>query len=244
MHKFETYGKSDSKNIIIQPADEHDLSLMESETEEVKRLLQSEDFCILAYPVNDWNKELSPWEAPAVFGKEDFGSGADETLQNIISLLNIKEEPRVSLSASDSESIQNSTAKTASIESDSAHNENTGKRYFLVGYSLAGLFSLWASFQTDIFSGIVAASPSMWFPNFVSYTKEHKIKTNNVYLSFGKKEEKTKNPVMRTVGDCIRHEEEILTDKGINTILEWNEGNHFVDSDKRVAKGITWLLKK
>ena len=28
-------------------------------------------------------------------------------------------------------------------------------------YSLAGLFSLWAAYQTDVFSGIAAASPSV-----------------------------------------------------------------------------------
>lgn len=33
------------------------------------------------------------------------------------------------------------------------------KTYYLGGYSLAGLFSLWASYQTDRFAGIAAASP-------------------------------------------------------------------------------------
>ena len=39
-----------------------------------------------------------------------------------------------------------------------------GKQYILGGYSLAGLFALWAGCQTDTFAGIAAASPSVWYP--------------------------------------------------------------------------------
>ena len=42
----------------------------------------------------------------------------------------------------------------------------------LGGYSLAGLFALWASYQTDKFEGIVAASPSVWLPStFLPFTQ-------------------------------------------------------------------------
>ena len=34
--------------------------------------------------------------------------------------------------------------------------DNT-KRYYIGGYSLAGLFALWAAYQTDVFAGIAAA---------------------------------------------------------------------------------------
>ncbi|MCR4712531.1 MAG: esterase, partial [Clostridia bacterium] len=56
------------------------------------------------------------------------------------------------------------------------------------------------------------------------------------------KEERTRNPVMATVGRAIQRQHEILTAGGIRTTLEWNPGNHFMDSDKRTAKGIAWLL--
>lgn len=45
------------------------------------------------------------------------------------------------------------------------------KTYYLGGYSLAGLFSLWAAYQTNLFAGIAAASPSVWFPGFLDYAK-------------------------------------------------------------------------
>ena len=64
------------------------------------------------------------------------------------------------------------------------------KIYYIGGYSLAGLFSLWAAYQTDIFSGVAAASPSVWFPGFIAYMKEHEINSETVYLSLGDREKK------------------------------------------------------
>ena len=110
------------------------------------------------------------------------------------------------------------------------------------GYSLAGLFALWAGYQTDKFEGIAAASPSVWYPQWIDYASGNKPLAKSVYLSLGDKEEKAKNPVMAQVGNAIRKQHELLTEQEINTLLEWNAGNHFVDSDKRMAKGFAWLL--
>ena len=112
----------------------------------------------------------------------------------------------------------------------------------LGGYSLAGLFALWAGYQIDLFEGIAAASPSVWYPQWIDYASENKPLAKSVYLSLGDKEEKAKNPVMAQVGNGIRKQHELLTEQEINTILEWNAGNHFVDSEKRMAKGFAWLM--
>ena len=112
----------------------------------------------------------------------------------------------------------------------------------LGGYSLAGLFALWAGYQTDKFEGIAAASPSVWYPQWIDFASVNKPLAKSVYLSLGDKEEKAKNPIMAQVGNAIRNQHELLTEQEINTILEWNAGNHFVDSDKRMAKGFAWLL--
>ena len=112
----------------------------------------------------------------------------------------------------------------------------------LGGYSLAGLFALWAGYQTGKFEGIAAASPSVWYPKWIYYASENKPLAKSVYLSLGDKEEKAKNPVMAQVGNAIRKQHELLTEQEINTLLEWNAGNHFVDSDKRMAKGFAWAI--
>ena len=73
-------------------------------------------------------------------------------------------------------------------------------RIILGGYSLAGLFALWASTQTALFSGVAAASPSVWFPGWMEFEQQHTIQAQRVYLSLGDKEEHTKNTIMAAVG--------------------------------------------
>ena len=200
------YGNPDADNVLIQLTGDHELSGLENEVEEIRKRT-SIDFRFIAAKVDDWNYELSPWKAPAVFGNEDFGDGAARTLEQILTLCTDK-----------------------------------SKAYYIGGYSLAGLFSLWAAYQTDIFSGVAAASPSVWFPGFIAYMKEHEINSETVYLSLGDREEKTRNPVMSQVGNCIQKGYDWLTKCGINCTLEWNQGNHFREPDIRIAKAFAWVL--
>ena len=201
------YGKPDAQIVLIQPVDDHDLDGIENEVAYITQNCDT-DFCLIAAKIDDWNVQLSPWEAPAVFGNEAFGSGAADTLKSILEIC-----------------------------------DDESKKYYLGGYSLAGLFALWAVCQTDVFCGAAAASPSVWFPDFTNYIKENDIKTDAVYLSLGDREEKTKNPIMATVGDRIRETYGLLQKKGVNCTLEWNSGNHFKEPDTRMAKAFSWLLK-
>ena len=116
------------------------------------------------------------------------------------------------------------------------------KTYYLGGYSLAGLFSLWAAYQTSLFAGIAAASPSVWFPGFLDYVKAHKFQSSCVYLSLGDREERKKNSVMAAVGDCIRAYDNWLKEQKIQCTLEWNKGNHFQDPGLRTARAFSWVL--
>ena len=118
-----------------------------------------------------------------------------------------------------------------------------GKQYILGGYSMGGLFALWAACRTDAFSAVAAASPSVWFPGFTEYMRSASIRTGRVYLSLGDREEKTRNPVMATVGEQIREIHAWLQSREIPCCLEWNEGNHFRDLEERMAKGFAWAMK-
>ncbi|MGN0240099.1 MAG: hypothetical protein ACI4CS_00275 [Candidatus Weimeria sp.] len=73
-----TYGKEDAKTVLIQMVDDHDLDGIESEVAEIQRQVGS-DFYLIAIKASDWNSDLSPWPAPAVFGRQDFGDGAVDT---------------------------------------------------------------------------------------------------------------------------------------------------------------------
>ena len=118
------------------------------------------------------------------------------------------------------------------------------KTYFLGGYSLAGLFALWAAFQTDRFRGVAAASPSVWFPGFPDYAAGRQALCGCVYLSLGEKEEKTNHPVLSQVGDGIRAVFRCLERQGIPCTLEWKPGNHFRDVETRTAKAFAWVLER
>ncbi len=201
-----TYGNAKADNILIQMVDEHDLKLIESQVDKIKELTDK-DFSLIAIKVKNWNNDLSPWEAPAVFGNEGFGGKALDTLPEVLK-----------------------------------YTKDAGKTHYIGGYSLAALFAILAAYKTDIFSGVAAASPSVWFPGFTDYMKENKIKTGAVYLSLGDKEEKTKNPIMSTVADRIRETYDILKAQGVETTLEWNSGNHFKEPDIRTAKAFAWVL--
>lgn len=204
--KTYVFGDPSADTLLIQPVGDHDIEGIEKEAEAIEKAC-GRPFCLIAVKVEDWNRDLSPWNAPAVFGKEAFGSGAADTLGEILEL------------CSDSD-----------------------KKYFIGGYSLAGLFALWAVYQTDVFSGAAAASPSVWFPGFTDYMRERSILTDAVYLSLGKKEEKTRNPVMSAVGDRIREVHSLLQERSVSCVLEWNEGDHFRDADLRTARAFAWLM--
>ena len=108
---------------------------------------------------------------------------------------------------------------------------------------MAGLFALWSAYRTDRFSGIAAASPSLWFPEFLEYMQAHDLHSAAVYLSLGNREEKTRNPVMATVGDRMRAAYALLQKKNVSCTLEWNSGGHFQQPDCRTAKAFAWILE-
>ena len=204
------YRDEAATHLLIQPIDEHDLEVLEQEVEAIRNL-SDKSFSLVAFMIEDWNQELTPWAAPPVFGMIPFGDGAEKTLEFITSQL------------------------LPEVKGDIPY-------LILGGYSLAGLFALWAGYQTDQFEGIVAASPSVWYPQWIDYASEKRPLAQSVYLSLGDKEEKAKNQVMAQVGNAIRKQHELLNGQKINTTLEWNAGNHFVDSEKRTAKGFAWVL--
>ena len=210
------YKSEQPEYLLIQPIDEHDLEVLDNEVATVQSLT-NKSFTLVAFEIKDWQSELTPWTSPAVFGKVPFGEGASATLSFIKDTL------------------------IPQLEQMELFDKN-GMQCVFGGYSLAGFFALWSSYQTKLFGGIAAVSPSVWYPQWMEYAKDNKPLATTVYLSLGDKEEKTKNPIMAQVGNCIRKQQELLTAQGINTILEWNPGNHFQHSDERTAKGFAWIM--
>ena len=186
------------------------------------RSLTDRPFALAVSGGTDWDDDLSPWPAPAVMrGGADFGGGADAWL----GMLAGKVLPGIREALDDAANAAPSCL-------------------VLGGYSLAGLFALYAMYRTDLFSRIVSASGSLWYPDFAEYALSHEPvrRPDCVYLSLGDREAKTRHPLMRTVEDRTRRLYEAYKKAGIESVFELNPGNHFQQTTERLAKGLAWTL--
>ena len=164
---------------------------------------------------NDYESDFTPYPHHAVFkGGRDFSGKADEYLDLLLKIAH-------------------------KAESDSGYPV---ERRILAGYSLGGLFSLYATRKTDIFSEICCASASFWYPDFTDYVKRHDFFFCRGYFSIGEKESKTKNPYLAKAYQQMMTVKKILEERNHEIYFDLNEGGHFTDPVKRVDKGIWRLL--
>lgn len=200
-----------------------------------------EGVSLVCIGVDLWEENFSPWCAPRVFAKgPNFGDGAQKTLDTLI----------------------NQVIPWA----ESELTESPAYRV-LVGYSLAGLFSLWTGVSqqvargcqpddapsqpyavpTPTFQRIGAISGSFWFPGLLDYVDQQLnggvVGLTHAYLSLGDREARTPNPQIMHV----RENAELLASKlesaGITSMFELNRGNHFQNVEGRMQKALDWLVK-
>lgn len=210
------YGNDGATVALIQMTDAHEEPLLPKEYDIIGHACPDETILLAALRVDDWNNDLSPWPAPPVFGKEAFGGHAAQTLAYL-------ENDFLPL-----------------VRSRLTHPGSA--RIILGGYSLAALFALYACCETDLFTACAAASPSVWFPGWIEYATAHTMHAQTVYLSLGDREPRAKNPTMARVGDCIAAQANLLQEANKTTILEWNAGGHFKDSERRTARAFAWCI--
>ncbi len=166
-----------------------------------------------------WNQELSPWPVETVVSKDDnFAGEASQWLP----ILTDEVVPQV-------EQL---------LDAPPAWR-------CLAGYSLAGLFAVWTAFQTGLFTRILSASGSMWYPRWLEYAHEHQLVAplQGAYLSVGEQESTARNAVLQTVGERTQAIAALMAERGIPSKFEFNPGNHFKNPPLRVVKGIKWLLE-
>ena len=208
-------GKSPSPLLILHCFSE--------EEEAVVKLLKGKEyfsFPLLCINNLDWQKDMCPWDSPALIKNEkDFIGGAD-----------------VYLSLLEKEIIP----KAVEILGEEP------SYYALAGYSLAGLFALYAGYRSSLFSRIASVSGSLWYPDFVSFAKEKKMlsKAERLYLSLGTEEAKTKHAVLSTIERKTRELVEHYQSSGYCVNFELNPGNHFCEVEQRIEKAIRWIMKE
>ena len=168
----------------------------------------------------DWNHDMVPWNSPPAFkNAEPCTGGANDYLR----LLTEEIIP------------------TAEKEIDGAPRWRG-----VAGYSLAGLFALYAIYQTDLFSRVGIMSGSLWFPGMKDYIFSHapKCRPDCMYFSLGDKESKTRNSVLRSVRQNTEEIQAFYQAKGIDTVFQLNPGNHYDHAVERTAAGLCWLLSR
>lgn len=203
--------------LLIQPTDTHEEPQVGREAELIAKGA-GRPFVLAAFEITDWERELTPWPDKAISASPAVGTHACATLGYIGRQLlpGLRERFGGSLPA------------------------------VIGGYSLAGLFALWAATESSLFSGVAAASPSVWIRGWNDYAESHPTKARQVFLSLGRREEKTRNKAIAQVGDNLRRyhaQLEAQTGAG-NTALAWNDGGHFSDSARRTADAFAWNIRK
>ena len=190
--------------------------------------------------VDLWEENFSPWCAPRVFAKgPNFGDGAQKTLDTLINHV---------IPWTESELTDPPTYRV------------------LVGYSLAGLFSLWAGVSPQLSAGtapqlsaaaapqpsstfqrIGAVSGSFWFPGLLDYVDQQLsggvVGLTHAYLSLGDREARTPNPQIMHVRENAKLLASKLQNAGIISTFELNRGNHFQNVEGRMQKALDWLVK-
>lgn len=178
------------------------------------------DFCLVAVSKLKWDHDMTPWYMGPI-SKHDTPctGGADDYLKLLLDEIMPEAE--------------------ALLPGAPAWRG-------LAGYSLAGLFALYALYQTDVFARAASMSGSFWFEGIMEYVCSHEMKRKPdcLYFSLGGKESSTDNPILNVVQQNTQEIETLCHGKGIETTFVLNSGSHYQACNKRTAAGIHWILNR
>ena len=224
MHTFTLGGKNVSIFSSSEPgAPVIYLNTFSGEGEQIWQAAQAAGFppfTLVAVSDLDWNHDMAPWDSPPVFkNTPPCTGGANDYLQLFtteIIPLAEKELPEIP------------------------------KWRGIAGYSLAGLFAVYAIYQTDLFSRVGSMSGSLWFPGIKDYIFSHEPKRcpDCLYFSLGDRESKTRNPLLQNVQQNTEEIRTFYQNQGIDTVFQLNPGNHYNQATERTVAGIGWLLNR
>ena len=204
-------------SVFAPPQPTSDLVYLLTDDEDaaaVFALLREPKPVLVAVSGFDWNADLTPWSAPALTKKAPPFAGNAAAFLNTLTHGIVPETEQI-LDLSDPNRC-------------------------LCGYSLAGLFALWALYHTDTFPYAVSASGSLWYDGFVPFAKTHPLCAvpKRVDLSLGDKEKCTKNARMAAVEDATLAIQHSLQNAGVSVSFTHNPGGHFQHPAQRLADAI------
>ncbi len=178
------------------------------------------DFTLVAVSNLEWDHDMSPWAIPPISEKDTpCTGGADDYLDLLLHRI-----------------LPEAEKALPGIPSWRG----------IAGYSLAGLFAVYAMYQSDVFSRVASMSGSLWFPGIREYIVSHTPKKTPdcMYFSLGDRECHTRNKFLQCVQENTEAIEAFYRGQGIDTTFRLNPGNHFKNGVLRTAAGLQWILNR
>ena len=208
------FGSDSPGCVLIKPSARHENATLEAEAGKIAELT-SIPFVLATIELEDWMVDLMPWADGNISRDPEAGKHGQQTLEYV--LLSLIPQ------------LQQRYGPLPMI---------------LGGYSLGGLFALWASAQSDSFKAIAAASPSVWIRDWIPFAKKHAPMADDVFISLGNQEEHVKNLAIARVGDCLRAQYALLQEQlgPEHCTLVWEQGNHFNNNEGRLARAFAWCM--
>lgn len=176
---------------------------------------------VVTVPVRAWNDSLTPWPAPGLHhGDADFKGEASATLSELLG-----------------EAIP-------TIER--GEGLEPVKRA-ICGYSLGGLFALYAFAHSASFDACACLSGSVWYEGWVEHLRALDLDLTGKYafFSIGSREKKAGPEILRRVEDDMNACAEICRARGCDVEFEVGPGSHAQYLEERLGSGLkaldSWL---
>ena len=210
------YGAEEPRCLLVQLSARHETGALDEEAAQLAALAEV-PFLLVTIELEDWTVELMPWADGNISRDPEAGKHGQDTLDYILQSLLPELQQRYG---------------TIPV--------------ILGGYSLGGLFALWAACRTDAFAAVAAASPSVWIHGWLTFAQKHVPMAENIYLSLGDREEHVKNQAIARVGDSLRSYYDLLRRQlgPDRCALVWEQGGHFNDNAGRLARAFAWCLER
>ena len=172
---------------------------------------------VIAVSGQDWDRDFSPWPAPGAFRGQSFSGGAEAYLRKLTD-------------AWIPQALEAFALRPA--------------RQGILGYSLAGLFSVYALSMSGVFSLGASVSGSLWYDGFTDWLSAHPPvrPPEKLYFSVGDQEKKSRNPRLRQVEDCTIRTAEWAKSVCGSVCFELNRGGHFDRPEERLHRAVRFLL--
>lgn len=259
-------GEGKGPVLFVQLSAKHEAKGMDEEIRLLKSMC-SRGFVFVAVVLDDWTGALMPWEDEAVTRKrmKRKGDNSNEVKRdNVLGDRGNRGGAEVECGACGDGDLKRDACGDGELKRGACGEAEETLAYIedvllpcirraygdmpcvLAGYSLGGLFALWAAYRTESFDGVCAVSPSLWVRGWDAYAEGRVACADAVYLSLGDKEERARNVRMAAVGDCVRRQASRLTRLFAEgkTVFEWNRGGHFDDEPGRMARGLAWTAER